>query len=68
MEAIMAEMLGNEVCDAVGSANREADTVPEFVFTLLGFEDVVVEAEKSISIRECEMEPKVYYLAMYCYD
>lgn len=52
MEAIIAEMLANEDCDAVGSARKERDMVPDSELRLLGFEDVVVEARKSISVRK----------------
>lgn len=45
MEAITAEMLANEDCDAVGSARKERDMVPDSELRVLGFEDVVVEAD-----------------------
>lgn len=49
-EAIIAEMLAVEDCDAVGSTRREGNMVPDSIFRLLGLEDVVVGAGKSISI------------------
>lgn len=46
MEAIIAEMLANEDCEAVGSARKEGDMVPDSELRLLEIEDVVVEADK----------------------
>ena len=37
-------MLANEDCDAVGSARREGEMVPDSKFRLLGYEDVVAGA------------------------
>lgn len=45
MKVIIVEMLANEDCDTVGSAEREGDKVPDSELSLLGFEDVVVEAD-----------------------
>lgn len=44
MEAITAEMLVNEDCDAVDSAKNEVDEVPDSELRLLEMEDVEVEA------------------------
>ena len=44
IEAITAEMLRIDDCDAVGSAKTEGDMVPDSEYWLLGLEDVVVEA------------------------
>lgn len=44
MKAITAEVLANEDCDAVVSASREVDMVPDSIFRLFGYEDVVAEA------------------------
>lgn len=68
MEAIIAEMLANEDCDAVGSARRDEDIVPNSEFRLVGCEDVVVEARTFISIRACGMDRKAAYLTWYYYD
>ena len=43
---VIAEMLANEDCEAVGSAKLEEDRVFDSVFTLLEYEDVVVAARQ----------------------
>lgn len=68
MEAIIAEMPANEDCDAIGSARRDGDIVPDSDFRLVVFEDVVVEASPWISLRGCGMDRKVAYLIWYHYD
>ena len=62
VKATTEEMLANEDCDAVGSERRVGDIVPDSVVKLIGFEDVVVEAVESISIRESEMDCIAAYL------
>lgn len=64
MEAIRAEMLANEDCDAVGSARRDEDIVPNSELRLVGCED----ARTCMSIRGYRMDRKVAYLTSYYYD
>ena len=42
MRDIVAEILANVDCDAVGSVRKARDLVPDSELRLLGFEDVVV--------------------------
>lgn len=53
MEAIRAEMLAKEDCDAIGSATRDEDIVPDSELRLVGFDNVVVEARTWISMGGC---------------
>ena len=62
MEATIAEMLATEYCDVVGRARRTADVVLDSELRMLGFDDVKVEAEKSISIKHMMIYREEAYL------
>lgn len=62
MEAIIEEMLAIEDCDVVVGAERKAEIVVDSEFRLLGFEDVVVAARKSVSTKGVGIDRKEAYM------
>lgn len=62
MEAIIEEMLAIEDCDVVVGAERKAEIVVDSEFRLLGFEDVVVAARKSVNTKGVGIDRKEAYM------
>ena len=62
IEAIIEEMLAIEDSDVVVGARRKAEIVLDSEFSLLGFEDDVVEARKSVSTKGVGIDRKEAYM------